>query len=58
MDMFVIFLKKILFVNVVLEVWEAQNAIKAIALNFQTVLQLHLIKFSPDYSKFTTLKPL
>ena len=41
MDMFVIFLKKILFVNVVLEVWEALNAVKANALNFQTVLQLH-----------------
>ena len=44
MDIFVNFFKdnfKIFFGNVVLEVWEAQNAIKAIALHLQTVLQLH-----------------
>ena len=43
-DMFVIFLKynlKRKIVKVVGEVWEAQNAIKIIALSFQTVLQLH-----------------
>ena len=43
-DMFVIFLKynfKKKIVKVVGEVWEAQNAIKIIALSFQTVLQLH-----------------
>ena len=43
-------------VKVVGEVWEAQNAITSIALYFQTVLQLHCIKFSPDYTTLMSLE--